>query len=272
MATEAGALYVADADRYVPTALTQGPWSPGHQFGGAPSALLAHVADALPSPAPMRIARLTVDLLRPVPIAPLRVEHAVVREGKRIQVVAMGLFANGTEVVRASVLRMRVVDLRDLDLPAGETFVGPPHVPLRPYRGPQRSVVEPGMRGAVEFAYAREDGMFDDPTWIRLRVPAVAGRPSSAIERMAYAADAVSGIGHPRGRPLTGINADIGLSVVRYAEGEWLCLTGGGWTGPEGIGVAQATMTDRRGVVGTVALSRLVDPARDDPWGTTVPG
>jgi hypothetical protein len=272
MSTEAGALYVADADRYVPTGLTQGPWSPNHQFGGAPSALLAHVADGLPSPAPMRVARLTIDLLRPVPIAPLRVEHAVVRDGKRIQVVAMALVAGDVEVVRASVLRMRIVDLGDFDLPTGATFPGPPEVPVRPYRGPQRTSTEPGMRGAAEFAYARPDGMFDDPTWIRLRVSIVAGRPSSGIERMAYAADAVSGLGHPRGLPLTGINADIGLSVVRYAEGEWLCLTGGGWTGPDGIGVAQATMSDRQGVVGTVALSRLVDPAADDPWKTPAPG
>ncbi len=253
------ALYVPEGDRYVASVLTQGPWSPDLQFGGAPAALVAHVVEGVESPVPMRVARLTVDLMRPVPIAPISVEWEVRRPGRRIQIVDVSLIAGGTEVVRASALRMRIADLTGVNLPPGQPAPpGPPEVPLRPYRAHDPGS-RPGTGGALEYAYARPDGMFEDPTWTRLRVPVVAGRPLAPLERMAYVADSVSGFGHPVDEPVTGINADVSLSVVRYAEGDWICLTGEGWTGVEGIGVARATMWDHLGVVGSATLSRLVD-------------
>ena len=67
------ALFEPDGQLLVPTALTVGPWDPGSQHGGAPSALLARAVEAEPAPGPVRLARLTVELLRPVPLTPLRV-------------------------------------------------------------------------------------------------------------------------------------------------------------------------------------------------------
>ena len=55
----------------------------------------------------MRVARLTVDLMRPVPVAPLTIETELLREGRKIQLVSVRLLAAGTEVVRATVLRVR---------------------------------------------------------------------------------------------------------------------------------------------------------------------
>jgi hypothetical protein len=262
---EVAALFVADGDRFVPTLLTQGPWSRDHQFGGAPSALVAHVADRAPSLVPMQVARLTVDLLRPVPIAPLSTQVRVRREGRRIQVLEVTLHADEVEVVRASALRMRVTDLSHLDLPTGPAMSGPPAVPLRPYEGPRRTERPLGMERALEYAYEHPGRMFAEPTWLRLAVPVVHGSVMSGLERMAYVADAVSGIGHPMGAPLTGINADISMSVVRYAVGEWLCVIGSGWVGPEGIGVAHATLADEAGVVASVGVSRLVDETPEPP-------
>ena len=37
------AFYVPDGDRYAATEHTRGPWSPQHQHGGPPAALIAHV-------------------------------------------------------------------------------------------------------------------------------------------------------------------------------------------------------------------------------------
>ena len=68
--------------------LSRGPWSPDHQHGGAPAALVAGVIEEVEAPAAMRIARLTLDLVRPVPIAPLQVVTEVTRPGRRVQLVA----------------------------------------------------------------------------------------------------------------------------------------------------------------------------------------
>ncbi len=51
-----------------------GPWDPALQHGAAPSSLICWVVERLPSPVPIRVARLTVDLMRPVPVAPLAIE------------------------------------------------------------------------------------------------------------------------------------------------------------------------------------------------------
>ena len=65
-------VFKLDGDVAITTENAAGPWGPS-QHGGAPSALITRVAEATPSLAPMRIARLTVDLMRPVPLAPLAI-------------------------------------------------------------------------------------------------------------------------------------------------------------------------------------------------------
>src|ERR1700727_1462965 len=100
-------LYRRDGATFVPSISTEGPWDPGAQFGGSPAALLATLVEQTPTLVPMLIARFTLDLLRPVPLAPLHADVRIVRQGKRIQVVAASLLADGVEVARASALRMR---------------------------------------------------------------------------------------------------------------------------------------------------------------------
>ena len=41
------------------------------QHGSPPAALVVWAAERIATPAPMRVARVTVDLMRPVPVAPL---------------------------------------------------------------------------------------------------------------------------------------------------------------------------------------------------------
>src|ERR1700730_11970221 len=77
------------------SALAGGPWDPKLQHGAAPSSLICWAVERLPSPVPMRVVRLTVDLMRPVPVAPLTIESAVLREGRKIQLVSVRLLAGG---------------------------------------------------------------------------------------------------------------------------------------------------------------------------------
>jgi hypothetical protein len=254
---------VAEGDHFVPTVFSQGPWSPEHQFGGAAAALLATVVEAVPSLVPQRVVRLTVDLLRPVPVQPLRAEARVVREGKRIQVLEATLVCQGLEVARCSALRMRLGSLGDIAVPRGQGFGGPPDDAERPFQGPYEEASPPGVAGAAEFAFADPDGFFVDPTWIRMRVPVVAGRPTEPLAQLAFLSDFASGVGHPRHLPVTGINADLTVSVVRYPSTEWLCFTGTGWASADGIGLSQASLADPDGVVASVTLSRLMDPVAE---------
>jgi hypothetical protein len=259
-----GALFEREGDRFIPSHLTQGPWSADAQFGGAAAALLATVVEEVPTLVPQHVARLTVDLLRPVPVRPLTVECRIVREGKRIQVIAAAIVADGLEVARCSALRLRLVDLGALALPQGEPRSEPRPDLVRPYRDPVPDREPPGVAGAAEFAHDGErDQFFVGPTWVRMKVPVLAGQAASPLARMAFTADFASGIGQPRHLPLRGINADLSLHVIRYPEAEWLCFTGTGWTGTQGIGHSQAQLSDHVGVAGSVTLTRLVDLVDD---------
>jgi hypothetical protein len=82
-AAGAPAVYRLVGGRAEPTPAAAGPWDAQHQHGAAPAALVAWAADRLETDRPMRVARLTLDLVRPVPIAPLEIRTEIVRQSAR---------------------------------------------------------------------------------------------------------------------------------------------------------------------------------------------
>ncbi len=256
--SQGAALFERRGDLFCPSLYAQGPWAPDLQFGGAPAALVATLVEEVPALVPMQVARPTVDLLRPVPLAPLQADVAVVREGKRIQVIGAALLADGIEVVRATALRLRVGDLGEGDVPDGRA---PTPLPLGPRETDDEifPMSPPGSRLAVEYLHQGVGGFFRAPTWVRLRVAVIAGRAARPVARLAYTADLASGIGHRPELPYSGINADLTVNIVRHPEGEWLCQDGVGWISRSGIGQVQATISDSVGMCATVSMARLVE-------------
>jgi hypothetical protein len=255
------ALYVPDGDLYVPTHYCQGPWDPGAQFGGSPAALLATLIDTTPSLVPMQLARLTTDLMRPTPLTPLKAEVRIVREGKKIQVVAASLYADDVEVTRATALRVRRAAVEADGLPDGR-FANPlPTEPL-PVEDDLFSAPgpPPGSRLAIEYLFEGSGGYFRHPGWMRLRVDVIAGERPRPVARLAYVADTASGVGHDRSMEVSWINADVAINVVREPTGEWLSIDGRSWLGHTGSGQVQATISDNEGIASTVSMVRLVDP------------
>jgi hypothetical protein len=253
-------LFVPDGGRYVPTHYCQGPWDPGAQFGGAPAALIATLVDQTPSLVPMQIARLTTDLMRPVPLTPLVADVRVAREGKKIQVVTVSLVADGLEVTRATAVRLRRAVVDAEGLPDGR-FPNP--LPTQPkavdvdvFSSPD----PPGSRLAMEYLFEESGGYYNDPNWMRLRIDVIAGERPLPVATLAYVADAASGAGPVPPNPPRWINADVAINVIREPVGGWLSLDGRGWIGHTGTGQVQATLCDTEGVVSTVSVIRLVDP------------
>src|SRR4030081_1667702 len=102
------AIFRVDGHRVTTSPNAAGPWDPSMQHGSPPAALVAWAAEALPTQVPMRIARVSVDLMRPVPVAPLTIETEILREGRKIQLCAIRLRAGGVIVVGATVLKIKV--------------------------------------------------------------------------------------------------------------------------------------------------------------------
>src|SRR4051812_45470258 len=100
------AFYHRDGDAFVPTELTRGPWDPGAQHAGPPSALLGRALER----EGMLVARFTVDILRPVPLAALRVAERVIRPGRNVELAEAALTDEKGEVMRAVAWRLRIAD------------------------------------------------------------------------------------------------------------------------------------------------------------------
>ncbi len=251
------ALYARrDGTTYSPTELTRGPWQDDAQHGGPPAALLAGAAESVPGEASMQVARLTVELLRPVPLAPLTVATGELRPGRRVQLVTAELRHEGMPVARATALRIRAGGVALPELPAAPPPPGPDTA------GPPRRIPAGGyVREGVEVRFVLGDFSAPGPgvAWIRLRVPVVEGGPPSPLQRVAAAADFGNGISaHLPVRTHLYINPDLTVYLHRLPAGEWVGLDSTTFLDPAGIGLAETALFDREGRIGRSAQALYV--------------
>lgn len=260
------AVFRLDGDVVHPTALARGPWSKEAQHGGAPAALLARAVERFDGGEQMVVVRVTVELMRPVPIAPLRVATRLARPGKKVQLVEASLIVveTGLEVARAIGLRLRH---DDVPLPEGTMPTGTPPAPAAGFqsRPPWADQVayEAFHSGAIEMRFVR--GSFTEPgpatAWIRLHVPLVAGEATSALSRVAAAADFGNGISWLLSR-VDGyrfINPDLTIYLHRHPVGEWIALESTTLPDPHGVGLAESRLYDERGPIGRSVQSLLIE-------------
>src|SRR5262245_51163404 len=83
---------------YLATEATRGPWDEKHQHAGPPSGLLGRAFERLEPREDARIVRVTVEILRPVPIAEVEIEATVVRPGKRVELLEAVMTSQGDAV------------------------------------------------------------------------------------------------------------------------------------------------------------------------------
>ena len=99
--------YEPDGDRFVATELTRGPWDPGAQHAGPPAALVCREIERLEGGDGFQVARVSFEILRPVPIAPVAVEARMVRPGRSVQMIEATLRDEESELMLARAWRIR---------------------------------------------------------------------------------------------------------------------------------------------------------------------
>jgi Thioesterase-like superfamily len=236
-----------------------GPWDPRMQHGSAPAALVVWAAETLPSPVPMQIARVTIDLMRPVPVAPLSIETGILREGRKIQLSAVRLLANGVVVVAATVLKIKTQTLALPPEIAGQRLELP---------DPDQSIAEPANFAGSPFtkcismraARGRFGMVGPAAIWFRVDRPLVAGSAVSQAMRAVVAADFSNGTSPALDfREWTFINADLTVSFSRQPVGEWILVDGESWIGPDGAGLAMSRLGDAQGYFGRAVQSLVIE-------------
>ncbi len=253
--------WIPEGDAFRATVATRGPWSPDHQHGGPPSALLARALelDASAAGTPTRGVRITVAFHRPIAIDVFRVSVEPVREGKKVRIARAYLTdATGRAVATAEALFMRRLDV-GVEATQAETRPLAPDV-CKPYvfsffadQAGYHTAMETRVLGGAF-------GTGKMGLWMRMRVPVVPGETPSPLQRVVIAAD--SGNGVSVGLDLakyTFINPDLTVYLSRELRGEWVGIDATTRFGDDGIGLAKSDILDTEGPVGHGMQSLIVE-------------
>jgi hypothetical protein len=255
VAAVTGAFYAAQGDQLIPSELTRGPWDPHAQHAGPPSALLGRAIERCEPREGMRIGRITVEILAPVPLAPLTARASFVRPGRSVELLQASLTGPNGEVMRANAWRVAAGDVR--------VESDPP--PPGPEQGRDRDFFptgqDAGYHTAMEYRFVR--GGFLEPgpalVWMRMRGALVEGETPSPLERLMVVADVGNGVSAVLDwREFLFINTELTVHLLRPPEGEWVGVDA--VTHLDGLGLAESVLWDERGRVGRGAQTLLVRP------------
>jgi len=263
----AGSLFeILDTDIFVPTDQSMGPWDPAHCHGGPVSALLARSLERTdPGEVKWHLARMTVELMRPVPVGVrLRLTTATERAGRKVSLVTASLFDKDIEVARARGLRIRMTDL-----PIPADTVVPTGTLARPVDESVHAVMPSAEPGKISFATSACEHRFAASSWtelgpvqvwIRLLVPVISGEIPTGAQRAAAAADFGNGVSNvlPWEQYLF-INPDLTVHLSRPPEGEWIGMSTVTHATGIGIGMAESALFDETGPVGRSVQSLFLD-------------
>jgi hypothetical protein len=256
------ALFVPDGELLIPTRAAVGPWHERSLHGGVVGALLA---GRLASPG-RAISRITIELLAPAMMAPLRLSVSEPSGGARVQRQEAALSCEGRTVATARALTVRRAEL---DLPPAAVSH---ESPFDPALAPALDKPDRAASGAVgwdwlfSLAAATEPAPVPPGTagtrlWMRVLLPVVAGTEISALETAIIAADtAQTGVGsRVPFLDWTFLNAELTVHFAREPSGPWAAISADGILGPAGAGIAAAELYDAEGRFGRSSASVVLE-------------
>lgn len=262
--TPAAAYTALDARAFRSSVLTRGPWDPGHQHAGPPIALVCRaVEQAAREHGLTHIARVTANLLRPVPIGDLVVEVMTDYVGRNAGHFSAHLMAGNKDVARFTALAQRE---SPFELPADLPGHPLPVAPLAPEASPAAGFPFAGRAiGYADLMETRvaQGTMWKGPCaiWFRMRHLLLEGEVPSPYQRVAVAADSGNGVSAVLDyERYSFVNSDLTINLLRRPVGEWICLDARTALGSEGGGLAESALYDAQGLIGRATQSLAVRP------------
>lgn len=236
-------------------------WAPTMQHGAPPSALLVRALERVGARDDVRVTRVVVELLGPVPIADIEVRSWVERPGRNIELVVAELWAptdGGTPraVARGTAWRLSTADSSHVAYAADELLKPLSEATPHAWGGKWKS----GYLDNVEIrALTAVGGDGPGKIWARPLTTLVLGENMTPLERLFSIADIANGIGAKLDLDRwTFLNTDLTVHVFRIPEGEWVGISAETSTGPDGFAMSAAVLHDEFGPVGRIAQTVLV--------------
>jgi hypothetical protein len=207
----------------------------------------------------MRIGRLTLDFLGPIPLRELFIEVSAIKPGRRVQLSEARMTVDGRVAVTA---RAWHIATGETPPSSGVEQIAPPPLPSTP-------TAQEFFPGLENWGYGRSiewrftSGAFDTlggaDVWTRVRLPLVEGQALTGQDRMLIAADSANGLS--LSLPLEqwlSIPPSMTATLLRSPLGDWVHMRCRTHLSVDGVGLAHADMFDADGFVGEVAQPLLV--------------
>lgn len=244
-------------NNYRATEHTMGPWDRGFQHGGPPAALLARAIEATSPSWPATVARMSVDILGPIPVSDVLVRSRLLRPGRSVELIEAELDAFGRTVMRAQAWRIRQFDLQ---LPPTDQALDPV-----PNFTATESPLWPGQEGgylqAIDWRHVAGSwtGLGPATVWARMRYLLLPDEEPTGLQRVMVIADSGNGVSSvlPLDRWLF-INTDLTVHLEAIPSGEWICLDARTRIDRLGFGLAISKLFDQGRLVGHGAQSLYV--------------
>ncbi len=245
---------------FQPTGHARGPWDPSACHAGPPTSLLVRALERVVSR--QRLCRITVELMRPIPMAGFRVQAEVRRPGRSVTFTEAEIFDEDHIYVRAYGMHMRRADLEV----STATVSSPDLAVAQPGRFPIHETTHglQSFTSSVEVRYDTEGGQGEGgPTtvWMRSTVPILADEEPTPFQRICPLADCGNGISYNDYLDkVFFLNSDLTVALHRDPVGEWFCSRAISHWQPDGTGIADAELFDTSGPVGRAIQNVLLMP------------
>ncbi len=249
-----------DGSWFSPTDYTRGPWSVDACHAGPPVALMVRAVEALVTH--QQLTRLTIELIKPIPMSGFRVQAEVRRPGRSVTHTEAEIYDDDGFYARAYGLHIRTLDrlgiadgLADrLDL---STAVPGPF----PISSTHHNEEWFGSSIECKFPEGRSTGQGSPVTmWMRTMYPILPDEEPSPFQRIAPLSDCGNGISyHGEIGSISFVNADLAMSVHREPIGDWFQSRSISHWHQSGIGMSDSELFDANGPVGRATQSLVLD-------------
>lgn len=251
---------------FTPTDHARGPWDPGACHAGPPTALLVRAVEALVPH--QRLTRITVELIRPVPMAGFRVQAEVRRPGRSVTHTEAEIYDDDRFYARAYALHIRTLDgleVRTAESPSplfSDSVEG--SFPIDESRHQLGA-----FASAVDVRYDKGSGMgVGGPStmWMRTKYPILEDEEPSPFQKIAPLGDCGNGISYNDSIDVISFpNTDLTISLHRDPVGDWFGSKSVSHWQPTGIGLSDSELFDIDGSVGRATQSLILDTTSTNP-------
>lgn len=259
--TSTQSFFDLDGETYLGRDPARGPWSPDHCHAGPVAGAIARSIEQSFGP-DKALTRLTIDLIRPVPVAGFSVAVQIMRNGRRLA-TANAVLTGLDGKIAAMATAMLIAPAPQTDIPSGPI--------LRLSRDTTRAAAfpivtalhdRPFISNFMDILYPEDEDGQPGPTKLWMRTPAlVAGETPSSFQRICPLADCGNALSrNGEIAQYNFLNTDLTIVAHRQTDAQWLMSDAVSHWHRNGIGLAEAHISDETGVLATALQSLIIAP------------